>query len=572
MELIEEQWNRPPPPDITSDSWIDITDAKNAVKTWILDRAESWAPSPHNDKRRLQLHCLSKSCSFYIRVAQKKESLFGITSYTLHDCPPTHAKFKQQNSAWYLAILVERDITINRRIKPKEIGERAGTYHQLKRVPYMSAWRARECLRDILDGDEGASFKLIPPWIDRISQDTTAGIYASCTVSAMRFEAVFIMLGSIRSTLGTLRPFYALDGTHTRSRYNLTLLLAVGIDAKDRVLPLAFALVPGENEKWWSWFCEHLALAFESDLLPEYVIISDRDKGLLNAVESKLPGAHHAMCCQHIAENIHKKFGRDYKPLFWQIARAQSQSAFNTAVQALQRDPPQVEEYLRSIGYKNFAFACFPLPRFGHDTSNIVESVNSAWREIRELPPLQLLNGIYQWTLTTFHQRLRVSQDSGNTVLSNTAYQAYKHRESAARGFRVLPSSDTTFLITTSRGIDHVVHLPPSENTLLQGPAHVASIKSIDHLVLMLLPVSSTLARIHIVTSLYITLGRSQNAHIKRPLQPITLQGLLPLPEHQLLPPIKKAKRGRPKVARIRTNYKVDKQDISLFCVSTTWT
>jgi hypothetical protein len=411
----------------------------------------------------------------------------------------------------------------------------------------------------MLDGDEGASFKLIPPWIDRISEDTTAGIYASCAVSAGRFEAVFIMLGSIRSTLGTLWPFYALDGTHTRSRYNLTLLLAVRIDAEDRVLPLAFALVPGENEKWWSWFCEHLALAFESDLPPEYVIISDRDKGLLSAVESKLLGACHAMCCQHIAENIHKKFGRDYKPLFWQIARAQSQNAFNTAVQALQRDSPQVEEYLQSIGYKNFAFACFPLPRFGHDTSNIVESVNSAWREIRELPPLQLLNGIYQWTLTTFYQRLRVSQVSGNTVLSNTAYQAYKHRESAARGFQVLPSSDTTFLITTSRGIDHIVHLPPSENTLLQGSCSCGKYQEYRS------PCAHAIACIQYLSknpysyfSLYYTWEVSKRTY-QLPLRPITLQGLLPLPEHQLLPPIKKAKRGRPKVARIRTNYKVDK-------------
>ena len=60
------------------------------------------------------------------------------------------------------------------------------------------------------------------------------------------------MLGSIRSTLGTLRPFYASDGTHTRSPYNLTLLLAVVIDTEDRVLPVALALVPRENEKWWS--------------------------------------------------------------------------------------------------------------------------------------------------------------------------------------------------------------------------------------------------------------------------------------------------------------------------------
>jgi hypothetical protein len=161
MESIEEQWNHPLTPDIMSNSWIDIANAKKAVKTWILDHAESWAPSPHNDKRRLQLHCLSKSCSFYIRVTQKKDGIFGITSYTPHDCPPlTHARFKQQNSAWYLATLVERDITINRRIKPKEIQEQAGMYHQFQIVPYMPAWRAREHLQDILDRDKGASCKL----------------------------------------------------------------------------------------------------------------------------------------------------------------------------------------------------------------------------------------------------------------------------------------------------------------------------------------------------------------------------------------------------------------------------
>jgi hypothetical protein len=70
----------------------------------------------------------------------------------------------------------------------------------------------------MLDGDEGTSFSLIPAWIDRIGEDITTGIYASYQVSKdRRFEVVFIMLGSIRSILGTLRPFYALDGTHTRS-------------------------------------------------------------------------------------------------------------------------------------------------------------------------------------------------------------------------------------------------------------------------------------------------------------------------------------------------------------------
>jgi hypothetical protein len=455
MQSTEDQWTSSSSDDIVSKFWDNIADAKKAVKTWILDRHESWAPAHHNDRKRLQLNCRSKSCDFHIRVAKRRDGFFGVITYTPHNCPPsTHSGFNERNSAWYLASRIERDVTINRHIKPKEICQRAGIYHQLQRVPYMSAWRARERLHNTIYGSEGASFNLLPAWLLRVETAETANGYIHLeTTDSGRFEALFIMLGAVRATLSCLRPFYALDGTHTRSRYNLTLLLAVGIDADDRVHPLAYALVPIENEQWWSWFCEHLVNAFDDDLPDQYVIISDRDKGLLNAVKSELPGACHAMCCQHIAENIHKKYGRDHKAIFWQIARAPCESSFNIAIQALRQDAPQAEEYLQSIGYENFAFARFPHPRFGHDTSNIVESVNSLWRDIRELPPLQLLNGIYQWTLTAIYERQREPPDRGNSALSNTAYKQYKHRESSARGFSVIASSDTDFMVTTSRGM-----------------------------------------------------------------------------------------------------------------------
>ena len=232
---------------------MNITEAKQAVKIWILDRGESWAPSTQNNKSRLQLHCILLTCSFYIRVVQKKNGLFGVTSYCPHDCPPsTHIPFKPRNSAWYLASLVERDVNTNRHIKPKEIRERVGLYHRLQNLPYMPAWRAREYLRHTIDRNEGVSFSLIPDWIDRVKKadrDNLTYIRLK-TTHENRFEALFVMLGPIRSRLRCLRPFYALDGTHTRSQYNLTLLIAVGIDAENRILPFAWALVPSENEIW----------------------------------------------------------------------------------------------------------------------------------------------------------------------------------------------------------------------------------------------------------------------------------------------------------------------------------
>jgi hypothetical protein len=91
----------------------------------------------------------------------------------------------------------------------------------------------------MLDGDKGTSFGLIPAWKARIKEDDTGTYVDSKKSNNGYFEAIFIMLGSIRAILSTLQSFYALDSTYTRSRYNLMLLIAVGIDAGDRILPLA---------------------------------------------------------------------------------------------------------------------------------------------------------------------------------------------------------------------------------------------------------------------------------------------------------------------------------------------
>ena len=66
METIDEQWNSAPAIDIMSRSWPNIIDAKMAVKTWILDRGESWGPSNESNGIRLLLHYILHACDFYI--------------------------------------------------------------------------------------------------------------------------------------------------------------------------------------------------------------------------------------------------------------------------------------------------------------------------------------------------------------------------------------------------------------------------------------------------------------------------------------------------------------------------
>jgi hypothetical protein len=69
----------------------------------------------------------------------------------------------------------------------------------------MSAWRARERLHDVIYGNEGRSFNLIPGWLSRVEDAEDAnGYYWLESTGTGRFEALFIMFRPGKVTLSCL--------------------------------------------------------------------------------------------------------------------------------------------------------------------------------------------------------------------------------------------------------------------------------------------------------------------------------------------------------------------------------
>jgi hypothetical protein len=86
-------------------------------------------------------------------------------------------------------------------------------------------------------------------------------------------------------------------------------MVAIGMTAENLLLPLAFALVEGENNESWSWF---LGLVRKEVLGPgrSICMILDRHRGLLNGAKENLEGYPpliHRWCSRHFAANIWKK-------------------------------------------------------------------------------------------------------------------------------------------------------------------------------------------------------------------------------------------------------------------------
>jgi hypothetical protein len=101
-----------------------------------------------------------------------------------------------------------------------------------------------------LDSDEAEAFVKILALCERI-QAVDEDNYLSMSWSngnSSKFKAIFIALASTRNAQWYFHPFTGLDRAHTKSRYRMQLLVACGVNANDRVLPLAWALVPIENK------------------------------------------------------------------------------------------------------------------------------------------------------------------------------------------------------------------------------------------------------------------------------------------------------------------------------------
>jgi hypothetical protein len=105
------------------------------------------------------------------------------------------------------------------------------------------------------------------------------------------------------------RPIVSVDATFLTGKYKSTLMVAVGMTAENQLLPLAFALVEGENNESWSWFFH---LVRKEVLGPDRSIcmISDRHHSLLNGAKDPIDGHPpliHRWCSHHFAANIWKK-------------------------------------------------------------------------------------------------------------------------------------------------------------------------------------------------------------------------------------------------------------------------
>lgn len=96
------------------------------------------------------------------------------------------------------------------------------------------------------------------------------------------FDCFYICFEEFRNTWKSCcRPVIGLDGCFLKWELTGDLLAAVGRDADNRMYPIAWAVVRGENKDTWGWFVQKLKIDLGIGIGDNLTIISDKQKVIM---------------------------------------------------------------------------------------------------------------------------------------------------------------------------------------------------------------------------------------------------------------------------------------------------
>lgn len=141
-------------------------------------------------------------------------------------------------------------------LRPEIIQVMLGDLHV--NISYWKVWRSREVALEYAQGSSGASYKLLPEYLQRLVVANPGTITEMETKFqagfGYRFKYMFLALAASVNGFKHMRNVIIIDGTHLRGKYGGCLLTASAQDSNYQVFPLAIAILDSENDKAWNIF------------------------------------------------------------------------------------------------------------------------------------------------------------------------------------------------------------------------------------------------------------------------------------------------------------------------------
>ncbi|KAK1419396.1 hypothetical protein QVD17_28563 [Tagetes erecta] len=308
----------------------------------------------------------------------------------------------------FLAREIEDIVSVNPSISIVALRELINKKYQIN-VSTMKVFRAKTMATHKIEGDYRVQYEILRDYCDEVLRSNPGSTVKldvetepSPTKSTRQFRRIYICLGALKAGFKLCgRCILGLDGCFMKGPYPGQILSAVGLDSNNGIYPVAYALVEAETQVSWTWFLEILGNDLDLYSNTNFTFISDRQKGLLPALEKVFPGAEHRFCLRHIMENMKPRCRGDlFKILVWNCAAATTVTHFKRAMKEVEKEDQGLLEWLRNIQPNHWTrshFSC--VARSDVLLNNLCEAFNKQLVGGRDKPIITCLEFIREYLM-----------------------------------------------------------------------------------------------------------------------------------------------------------------------------
>ncbi|CAI9272226.1 unnamed protein product [Lactuca saligna] len=418
--------------------------------------------------RAIKIHSIRTHRQFELHASKRKRSgYFEITTYTgLHTC--LHYKLSQDHpnlDASLIAMetrhLIKEQPSISIPALRAEIVENLGYTPSYKKV-----WVGKQKAIEHVFGNWEEFYVALPKYLGALQKFNPETIVEWCVsrsnnVDEVEFRRVFWAFAPSIKGFHYCRPVISIDGTHLHGKYKGKMLIAMGVDGNNQILPLAFAIVENESYDTWDWFLSHVKNHVVKDR-EGICLISDRHGGILKAINEHgspwlEPRGFHRYCLRYFINNFYDKFRNSELKALAYRARSQNQiRKFNSIMEEIRKLNPCARQWLVSHPLIRWTLAQDGRRRYWLLTTNLSEIFNSVLKGARFLPIIACVQLTFYRMVHYFEVRRPLgssSQAHGDThtphvVVKQVALMA----KASAHSLRSFSREKGIFELITQRG------------------------------------------------------------------------------------------------------------------------
>ncbi|XP_022023776.1 uncharacterized protein LOC110924041 [Helianthus annuus] len=409
---------------------------------------------------RCTLHSQS-GCKWKLHASKQSNRTFEIVKYTgPHTC--LHYKITQDHPNLDASLIAQE---IQRLIKEQPsisiTALRAEIIDKLGYTPsYKKVWVGKQKAIEEVFGNWEESYNLLPKFLYALQRFNPATMVEWCIsrqtdVNQVEFRRVFWDFAPSIQGFKHCRPVISIDGTHLYGKPKGKMMIAMGVDGNNQILPLAFAIVETESYASWNWFLAHVKKHVVKDR-EGICVISDRHAGILKAVNEQGSPCY---CLRHFINNGNEKFRNSQLKTLAYRAGTGSQNQirkFNSIMEEIGKINRQSRQWLESHALDIWTLAHDGGKRYGLLTTNLSEIFNSVLKGARFLP----ITACVQLTFYRLVNYFDVRRPMGSSAQANgdvytphvAAKQAALMSKASAHSLRSFNLQKGIFEVITQKG------------------------------------------------------------------------------------------------------------------------